>query len=73
VKINRPEFGLESNGGFSALLVAPRWSATKKRALSSALFRRVEVPLWRSNEGSHIQEAGFAASLAGESGRYGDV
>jgi hypothetical protein len=29
--------------------------------------------LWRSNEGRHIQEAGFAASLAGESGRYGDV
>jgi hypothetical protein len=29
--------------------------------------------LWRSNEGRHIQEAGFVASLAGESGRYGDV
>jgi hypothetical protein len=29
--------------------------------------------LWRSNEGRHIQEAGFVASLAGESGRYGEV
>jgi hypothetical protein len=29
--------------------------------------------LWCSNEGRHIQEAGFAASLAGESGRYGEV
>jgi len=27
--------------------------------------------LWRSNEGRHIQEAGFTASLAGEGGRYG--
>jgi hypothetical protein len=24
--------------------------------------------LWRSNEGRHIQEAGFVASLAGEKG-----
>jgi len=48
------------------------WSANRKCALSSALFRRVEV-LWRSNEGRHIQEAGFIASLAGESGRYGEV
>jgi hypothetical protein len=29
--------------------------------------------LWCSNEGRHIHEAAFVASLAGESGRYGDV
>ena len=41
-------------------------SANRKCALSGALFRRVKVPLERSNGGRHIQEAGFVASLAGE-------
>jgi len=41
-----------------------RWAARCSGGLKS---------LWRSDEGRHIQEAGFAASLAGESGRYGDV
>jgi hypothetical protein len=50
----------------------PGLSATRKCALSSALFRRVEVPLalkW----GAPYPKAGFVASLAGESGRYGEV
>jgi hypothetical protein len=46
-------------------------SANQKRALSSALSGGLKS-LWRSNEGRHIQEAGFVASLAGESGRYGE-
>jgi len=42
-----------------------------KRALSSALSRRVQV-LWRPNEGCHIQKRGNS-SLAEEGRRYADV
>jgi hypothetical protein len=47
-------------------------SANRKCALSSALLMRVEVPLALKMRALY-PKAGFAASLAGERGRYGEV
>jgi hypothetical protein len=54
----------------TVLALPPAGSQDRKCALSSLLFRWVEVP---SNDGRHIQEAGVRKPHWPESGRCGDV